>query len=62
MSSKRAIRRRACDGKQRHPTAERAWAHITSLARSGLAKGTLNAYRCRFCRGWHVGHWIRKED
>lgn len=55
MSSKRAIRRRTCGHKIRHTTVEAARVHIGQLHH---AKGycPMNAYRCSFCGGWHVGH------
>jgi len=55
MSSKRAIRRRACGHKVRHENEAAARAHIGALHH---AKGysPMNAYRCSFCGGWHVGH------
>ncbi len=57
MSSKRAIRRRACKGKVRHETIEAAFAARRSLLRNGnAAPGFLNAYACNFCGGFHVGH------
>lgn len=56
MSSKRHIRRRACAGKQRHADQAAAFAHLTSLRRRSAYTGALDAYRCRFCKGWNVGH------
>lgn len=55
MSSKRARRRRACSGKQRHPTEEAARAHVAALYHQRGALG-LNIYKCKFCGAWHVGH------
>jgi hypothetical protein len=61
MSSKRAIRRRGCEGKQRHESIGRAWAAMQSLVRSGKIYGTVpRPYRCQFCHGWHLGHMPRK--
>lgn len=54
MSSKRAKRRKACDGKQRHPDPFTANNHLFSLMMNG-EKG-LSIYHCHFCKGWHVGH------
>lgn len=56
MSSKRAIRRRQCKGKIRHETVEAAKAHIHNLNRAKGYQGMMNAYRCAFCGGWHIGH------
>lgn len=55
MSSKRARRRQACAGKQRHETEAAARAHAASLYRKRGAQG-LNVYKCKFCGAWHVGH------
>jgi hypothetical protein len=57
MSSKRAIRRRACKGKVRHETIEAALVHTCarSIATRG-DQGPMNAYRCAFCGGFHIGH------
>ncbi len=66
MSSKRAIRRKACAGKIRHATQAHANAHLGSLVhrirrvtpkKTGIdSGGYVNAYACRWCNGWHVGH------
>jgi len=55
MSSKRALRRRACEGKHKHATLEEAQAHVVALARSRGAQG-LRPYHCKFCGSYHVGH------
>lgn len=60
MSSKRRIRRRSCTGKVRHETEQAARDHIGSLVRRKGWSGRMNAYRCAFCNGWHVGHRDRK--
>ena len=56
MSSKRAIRRRQCDGKKRHATAADAMLARATLNRSKGYQGRMNVYRCQFCRGYHIGH------
>jgi hypothetical protein len=56
MSSKRALRRRSCEGKQKHSRLSDAVAHLRSLAASGYSVGEVHPYRCAFCRSWHVGH------
>lgn len=56
MSSKRAIRRRACSRKIRHETEAAARGHIGQLHKRKGWQGHMNAYRCSFCGGWHVGH------
>ena len=59
MASKRRLRRdeqrRACYRKCRH-TQE----HFANIARSVYFRDFgdwLIVYRCRFCAGWHVGHY-----
>lgn len=54
MASKRGIRRRACAGKRRHATKQAASAHWFKLHLKDAEPMTV--YRCKFCRGWHVGH------
>lgn len=58
MASKRRIRRKACTSKKRHDSPEAAWSAAKSLKRSGkdYKFGVLGAYRCGFCKGWHIGH------
>lgn len=60
MASKRRLRRKACMGKQRHESQDRAIAHIISLQRAGKIDGHMNPYRCGFCGSWHVGHAPRR--
>lgn len=59
MSSKRAIRRSACDGKIRHETRQAAVSHRNGLYRRKGEHGTMDIYRCQFCGGWHIGHKLR---
>lgn len=54
MASRRHMRRRACEGKQRHVDQAGAVAHMISLKRIG--DSNLNSYKCPHCKGWHVGH------
>lgn len=63
MSSKRAIRRRACQGKVRHAEETHAYAALRSLhARGRVAVHEhMGVYRCGFCGGWHTGHLSRKR-
>lgn len=60
MASKRAQRRRSCEGKIRHDTFEAAVAHAHSLRhktgdRSYCAYPQGSRNGCEFCGGWHVG-------
>lgn len=56
MSSKRHIRRRACERKKRHATQRAAIAHLITQARAFGNTAGLEPYHCRWCGGWHVGH------
>lgn len=47
---------RACEGKHGHADKAAALAHIGSLARTGVNPRRLQAYRCMWCKSWHVGH------
>lgn len=53
MSSKRQIRRKQCEGKIRHTTQVGAYIALKNTPRDGKR---MNVYRCKFCRGWHIGH------
>ena len=56
MASKRRIRRRSCQSKVRHATPDAAQGAIRRLHAQKGYQGRLDAYRCRFCGGFHVGH------
>lgn len=61
MTSLRRVRRKQCQGKVRHPNPQAAYAHAASLKHKGDVTGFINAYKCRFCGGWHVGHFRSGE-
>lgn len=52
---------RTCDTKRRHDTKADALAHRAALIRGGASRLLMVVYRCRFCRGWHVGHRARRR-
>lgn len=56
MSSKRHLRRKGCEGKQRHASEYAALAAIKRAPRYRFNATHLAAYACRFCGGWHTGH------
>jgi hypothetical protein len=58
VASKRAVRRRACEGKIRYGSAAEALERRAALHGG---KSQLGAYRCRFCGGFHLGHAPRKR-
>jgi hypothetical protein len=60
MSSKRAIRRKACRGKVRYVTQAEAAAGAGRARRLHGAVGLLSAYHCQFCGGFHFGHPPRR--
>lgn len=55
MSSKRALRRRACSGKRRYESEAAAREGVRLLRRHGVTDW-LTPYRCAFCNGFHFGH------
>jgi hypothetical protein len=57
MSSKRALRRKACDGKTRYGTFAAAAKALRGFRRYGGVDGwPRSAYPCSFCGGFHFGH------
>jgi hypothetical protein len=57
MASKRNVRRKQCAGKVKYTSANDAWAALRHL-RGRL--GTMQAYHCTFCGGWHLGHYFER--
>ncbi len=60
MSSKRAIRRKACKSKTRYDSEAAARGAIGSLLRGTGCTDFLTVYRCQFCGGFHFGHPPRR--
>lgn len=56
MSSKRALRRKKCSGKQRFADELEARSAIGKLHAAKGWQGLLTPYRCNFCNGFHFGH------
>lgn len=56
MASKRRLRRKQCEGKIKHETAQKAQVAITSLIRNRGHQGQLHVYQCSFCGKYHTGH------
>jgi hypothetical protein len=46
---------RSCRSKVRHDGRREAMA-VAKTQMNRLGGGRVDAYRCRFCDGWHVGH------
>ena len=55
MSSKRAARRRSCQGKRRHDDWNGANAALRSLLVRKVDHGHMQVYRCPACHGFHIG-------
>lgn len=53
MSSKRRLRRQACEGKVRYPSVSSAQASAYKQRRLGRY---LMPYCCSFCGQWHLDH------
>lgn len=57
MSSKRAIRRNACEGKTRFESFREAAGALRAFLRKASSDGwPMCPYRCGFCNGFHFGH------
>ncbi len=50
MSKKKRLKRKACTSKVRYKDIEAAQAVAVKVGTG------LEAYWCRFCKGWHIGH------
>lgn len=57
MTSKRRLRRKSCTGKEQLTEAE-AKRKIYFMAKGGAKY--LNAYKCRFCKHYHIGHMPKR--
>lgn len=55
-----ALRRKACESKNRYVTRAEAEDAIASCAAYG--RGGLHCYRCSFCKGWHLTSHPRQEQ
>jgi hypothetical protein len=56
MSSKRNLRRKQCTGKRQYATEQEARYAIYKGRQAGNLNGHLRAYKCSFCKQWHIGH------
>lgn len=55
---KRRLRRKSCTGKMKHATYKEAY---LSLKYSGF-KGDMRVYKCKFCSGYHIGHYNKEKS
>lgn len=64
MASKRAKRRKLrkhmCENKKSYPDSQSAIKAKKYYYQHYKTK--LNAYKCRFCGLWHLGHWQKNND
>lgn len=51
---------RACDGKMKR-TEKDARRHVRYLRTLAAGRSSVQAYKCSFCDGWHVGHRPRRR-
>lgn len=58
MSSKRRLRRKSCEGKQRY--ASHVQAHAAISAQAWKWRGHMSAYTCPHCGRVHIGHTPRR--
>lgn len=59
MSSKRRLRRRECEKKQRYSSREIAARFLAWMQHVGRARPGLHVYECQFCHGYHLGRETR---
>lgn len=62
MASKRHQRRKMCDGKKKHNTKKEASVEKMRLYKNAGSSARLSAYKCPFCRKYHVGHNAGKKN
>lgn len=55
-------RHRSCTGKVKHLDWWTANEAIRDLTRRGRVEGRMNAYHCRFCLTFHIGHTRRQPE
>ena len=60
MASKRAKRRRSCEGKRRYGDHEAA-DHASRVLRAVNDGGSWVSYFCHYCGGWHVGRRTKEQ-
>ena len=55
MSSKRSLRKKSCDGKQKYDTQSKAEL-AAKIVGKNIGGQWLTAYKCEFCGKYHIGH------
>lgn len=56
MSRRQGTAQRGCVGKLAHKDQVAALRHVAGLIRAGAHRSSVNAYQCKHCGRWHVGH------
>lgn len=56
MASKRRLRRRSCESKNRYTNQQAVLDSLGKLRRLGRVDSRVTAYPCKFCGGYHLGH------
>lgn len=56
-ASKRHVRRKSCEGKVRY--VNHADADQNAMSARRRTRQNIQAYKCRFCSGYHIGHPMR---
>lgn len=45
-----------CRGKRAYPSKAHAQSAVRTSQQDRGQDATMNAYRCKVCKGWHIGH------
>ncbi len=56
MASKRNLRRKNCESKKQFASRTEAFRTIRWMQHKEPDNDWLNAYVCRYCGAWHIGH------
>ena len=56
MASKRALKRRHCSRKTRFSNQTEAVKSLIKYKKNTVDYMGMRTYKCRFCKGWHLGH------
>ena len=59
MASRRHQRERQCGDKQQFVSVQDAKIQVWKLRNQQGYTGTMNAYKCRFCHRYHIGHALK---
>ena len=62
MASKRHLRRKACEGKQRWDRNDAKSARYAAAIVRQKTGEPVEAYHCKWCKGFHIGHPPKREQ